>query len=351
MAIQSRRGNISNFDKSKMLPGEWGIALDSQEAFVCFGAGITKKMATYEDYQDMIDDCVEVTQTAQGVVDSFNSLEIEKLAIDDTSVSLITGWSSDKITKYDTKDNVVTFTEATTRENIATGEKHSVIFGKIKKFFADLKTVAFTGKYNDLTNVAIENPTTLPTASADTLGKIYRDGTGLKITLRSGIEGSYTYSWVPFISRDKVVNNFVTTEDGFVADARGLKTLKDGLDSVNNNLDYKINAFSYVNGTYGKLISGYNYKTGKEMQINAGYIIESEIPSGTAFKLFTVNTKNVPLANIQTNITVAGRNYLLYALLDINGDITVTNLSGAAIPISTTLCLSLRYLTNYYEVS
>lgn len=236
MAIQSRRGNISNFDKSKMLPGEWGIALDSQEAFVCFGAGITKKMATYEDYQDMIDDCVEVTQTAQGVVDSFNSLEIEKLAIDDTSVSLITGWSSDKITKYDTKDNVVTFTEATTRENIATGEKHSVIFGKIKKFFADLKTVAFTGKYNDLTNVAIENPTTLPTASADTLGKIYRDGTGLKITLRSGIEGSYTYSWVPFISKDKVVNSFNVTEDGFVADARGLKVLKDGLDGVNNNL-------------------------------------------------------------------------------------------------------------------
>ena len=236
MAIQSRRGNISNFDKSKMLPGEWGIALDSQEAFICFGAGITKKMATYEDYQDMLDDCITVTQTAQGVVDSFNNLEIEKLAIDDASVSYITGWSSEKISKYDTKDNTVSFTEATTRENIVTGEKQGTIFSKIKKFFSDLKTVAFTGKYTDLTNVAIENPTTLPTASTDTLGKIYRDGTGLKITLRSGNEGSYTYSWVPFISKDKVVNSFNVTEDGFVADARGLKVLKDGLDGVNNNL-------------------------------------------------------------------------------------------------------------------
>ena len=44
-----------------------------------------------------------------------------------------------------------TFTEAGTRANIASGEKLSTIFGKIKKFFTDLKTVAFTGAYSDLT--------------------------------------------------------------------------------------------------------------------------------------------------------------------------------------------------------
>ena len=43
-----------------------------------------------------------------------------------------------------------TFTEASTRANIASGEKLSVILGKIKKFFTDLKTVAFTGAYSDL---------------------------------------------------------------------------------------------------------------------------------------------------------------------------------------------------------
>lgn len=51
----------------------------------------------------------------------------------------------------------VTFDEASTRENIATGEKMSVLFGKIKKFFSDLKTVAFTGKFSDL----IDTPTTV----------------------------------------------------------------------------------------------------------------------------------------------------------------------------------------------
>lgn len=52
----------------------------------------------------------------------------------------------------DTKDNVTAFVQASTRANIASGEKHSIIFGKIAKWFADLKTVAFSGSYNDLSD-------------------------------------------------------------------------------------------------------------------------------------------------------------------------------------------------------
>lgn len=43
----------------------------------------------------------------------------------------------------DGKDVTATFTEAATRTNIGTGEKLSVIFGKIKKWFSDLGTAAF----------------------------------------------------------------------------------------------------------------------------------------------------------------------------------------------------------------
>ena len=67
--------------------------------------------------------------------------------------------------KLDTTGNgsnvTAAFTAATSRTNIATGEKLSVLFGKIAKFFADLKTVAFTGSYNDLSNKP-----TIPTAVA-----------------------------------------------------------------------------------------------------------------------------------------------------------------------------------------
>lgn len=56
-----------------------------------------------------------------------------------------------------------TFTEASTRVNIASGETLSTLFGKIKKFFTDLKTVAFTGSYSDLSNkpTSIQNPNSL----------------------------------------------------------------------------------------------------------------------------------------------------------------------------------------------
>ena len=47
-------------------------------------------------------------------------------------------------------DQTPAFSQAGTRENIASGETVSTIFGKIMKWFADLKTVAFTGSYNDL---------------------------------------------------------------------------------------------------------------------------------------------------------------------------------------------------------
>lgn len=64
----------------------------------------------------------------------------------------------------DVSNSTVAFTEAQTRTNIATGEKLSVICGKIKKFFADLKTVAFSGSYNDLS----DKPT-IPTVNDATL--------------------------------------------------------------------------------------------------------------------------------------------------------------------------------------
>lgn len=55
-------------------------------------------------------------------------------------------------TDGDSKDNTATFTTPSTRENIASGETHTTIFGKIAKFFADLKAVAFSGSYDDLSD-------------------------------------------------------------------------------------------------------------------------------------------------------------------------------------------------------
>lgn len=60
-------------------------------------------------------------------------------------------------------DKTPTFEAVSNRDNITSGETVSVLFGKIRKWFADLKGVAFTANYSDLngTPSALKNPKTL----------------------------------------------------------------------------------------------------------------------------------------------------------------------------------------------
>ena len=59
-------------------------------------------------------------------------------------------WFNTGHKQTDTKDSTASFVHNRTRENIKSGEKHSTLFGKIARYFEDLKLVAFTGSYNDL---------------------------------------------------------------------------------------------------------------------------------------------------------------------------------------------------------
>lgn len=53
------------------------------------------------------------------------------------------------------------FTEASARENIVSNEKSSTLFGKVQKWFSDLKKVAFTGSYSDLIDTPSNATTTI----------------------------------------------------------------------------------------------------------------------------------------------------------------------------------------------
>ena len=115
----------------------------------------------------------------------------------------------------DGSDVTATFTETTSRINIATGEKLSVIFGKIKKFFSDLKTVAFTGSYTDLSNKpTIPEKNKVLTGSLTVAGWNAETG-GFKQTLSvSGLATTgYTYTVYPNSAQHKV-----WTEAGIYAD-------------------------------------------------------------------------------------------------------------------------------------
>lgn len=54
----------------------------------------------------------------------------------------------------DSSETTAAFEQAAARENVASGDKLSVLFGKIAKWFSDLKAVAFSGKSSDLDNDA-----------------------------------------------------------------------------------------------------------------------------------------------------------------------------------------------------
>ena len=95
-------------------------------------------------------------------------------------------------------DMTAAFTQASTRTNLKTGEKISASFGKIMKWFADLKTVAFSGSYSDLSN---------------------------KPSIPSGAAASQA-----------VANNCTTTAAGSVLDARQGKVLMDKANQLSSEL-------------------------------------------------------------------------------------------------------------------
>ena len=78
MAIRNRRGLFRDFDKANMVPGEFAFVLsgdpsasDGAVAYLCFGAGIVKRMASYEDMADFLASVKEETVT--WIVDTANA--------------------------------------------------------------------------------------------------------------------------------------------------------------------------------------------------------------------------------------------------------------------------------------
>lgn len=77
MAIQVRGGLLKDFDPNKMLPREWAVTTDLQTqrqmVYMCFAAGVVKRMGTYEDFQE------QIKEIEEGISDYFYE-EYQKLA-------------------------------------------------------------------------------------------------------------------------------------------------------------------------------------------------------------------------------------------------------------------------------
>lgn len=84
--------------------------------------------AIFTQYQDAVNEFLKFADTC----------------IDSTVVGQIEADLANKLDKAgDSGDNVVAFTQTSNRQNIMTGDTHKTMFGKIKKWLADLTATAF----------------------------------------------------------------------------------------------------------------------------------------------------------------------------------------------------------------
>ena len=105
----------------------------------------------------------------------------------------------------------ITFTTASARANITSGEALNTMLGKIRKYFADLKDAAFRAVANNLTTTA---------AGSSVLdayqGKVLNDNK---------------------LAKSSVVNNLTTTASGSALDARQGKALNDKITSLQSSVN------------------------------------------------------------------------------------------------------------------
>lgn len=107
----------------------------------------------------------------KAVYDGSGKVLEDRLTEDETAISSLQTDVKGKADKTDVdnklnsnsaiSDTTVAFTEASVRENIVSNEKSSTLFGKVQKWFSDLKKVAFTGSYNDLIDTPSNATTTI----------------------------------------------------------------------------------------------------------------------------------------------------------------------------------------------
>lgn len=165
--------------------------------------------------------------------------------------------------------STVSFTEALERENIKSGESCATIFGKIKKFFTDLKTVAFTGSYTDLSN----KPEIVNNLAETSAGKVLDARQGKALDEAK-------------LNKADVVNNLVTTEEGKALDARQGKALNEKI----------LGESSELGENYIKFANGFLVQWGQTTHAK-GTIVTSDVDLPIAYKDVSYSVVVTPQRN------------------------------------------------------
>lgn len=202
----------------------------------------------------------------------------------------------------DISDTTVTFTEAENLVNVTSGDTTATIAGKIRKFFSDLKTVAFSGKYSDLTGTPGEM-TGATASAAGTSGLVPGPGAGKQAAF---LRGDKTWANLGAAAMLGVANNLTTTQEGFALDARQGKTLMDEVTALNSAYKFNSGILDGIDIDALKTQNGYYWirpgTTGtKPYNDFCVLIVLSFVYNSESQIMLPVTSSNKPMWRIQAN--------------------------------------------------
>ena len=195
----------------------------------------------------------------------------------------------------DTAENTVKFNTASERKNLTSGESHTTLFGKIAKWFADLKEVAFTGKipWADVTG----KPSTYTPASHTHDNQYYK---------KEESDATLAALMQSLIKRDEGVKVELTT--GY--------TTADG--ALNNRITAVVNELKKYLPLSGGTLTG-------SLDIASGKYIHGTHTNGTILDILGLNkNNNCHVGNNTTPTFLHGAGYQL----DISGAFICPNVSN-----------------------
>lgn len=132
MAIQVRRGNESDFDASKMLPGEWAVSLDTKYVRMCFAPGIVLRMSTYDAFEADMAQIQAILAECRNIQSAVQRIQTEVNAKASLTVEYANDAKESADRAYSEAERAKTYAdnaEAVTGVQIATKERAGLIKG------------------------------------------------------------------------------------------------------------------------------------------------------------------------------------------------------------------------------
>ncbi|WP_051629599.1 hypothetical protein [Lacrimispora aerotolerans] len=242
----------------------------------------------------------------------------------------------------DASEAVTEFEEEILRDNIESGETLSSTFGKVKKWFSEMKDVAFSGHAKDVATDSVHRFVSDAEKSSWN-GKVGASGGDISETMIGSLESIATEFPIPnqgetsnvflgkvkkfmqdfnnfktgIITVGKLANNGNTTFEGYALDARYGKTLFD--------------LYSKLNSDLSSLTTPIPLTDTASINLDSGLFVENKIYFHTISSERPKNTKGFPADAYGYGALITGKHN--YAWLSFQIYIPHNNATNAGCPI------------------